>query len=207
MNRFYYICSLLFHPLWIPTWVLIVWFNEFLSDRFGFFSSTFGIFLGYEVGFVVVIPLLVFLSTRLGRKTDFEMEDVSSRVWPFLIGGIFWLGYTLNLKDQLGPMADLIWLTTGSGGVLLICLAFFYFKKIKISAHASGWAILLPILVFNHTLPLELRLGLTISIILIGGFVTGIRWISGAHRWDELLIGHLLGLFISTSFIQIITLS
>ena len=50
----------------------------------------------------------------------------------------------------------------------------------------------LPILVFNHTLPLELRLGLTISIILIGGFVTGIRWISGAHRWDELLIGHLL---------------
>ncbi len=207
MNRIYYFFSLLFHPLWIPTWVLILWFKVFLSDRFGFFSSTFGLFLGYEIGFVVVIPLLVFLSTRLGKKTDFEMEDVSSRVWPFLIGGIFWLGYTLNLKSQLGPMADLIWLTTGSGGVLLISLAFFYFKKIKISAHASGWAILLPILIFNHTLPIEFRLGLTISIILIGGFVTGIRWISGAHRWDELLTGHFLGLLISTSFIQIVNFS
>ena len=179
MKRFFYLCSLLLHPLWIPTWILCLWFGTFLSARFGFFSSTFGLFLGYELFFVALIP--------------------------FLIGGIFWLGYTLNLRSELGEMADLIWFTTGSGGILLLTLSFCYFKGFKVSAHASGWALLIPIFIFNHSLPQEIRLALLLITVMICGIVTGIRWISGAHQLEELLIGLFLGILISTSFLQTVS--
>lgn len=205
MKRFFYLCSLLLHPLWIPTWILCLWFGTFLSARFGFFSSTFGLFLGYELFFVALIPILISFSTRLGQTTDWEMEKASSRVWPFLIGGIFWLGYTLNLRSELGEMADLIWFTTGSGGILLLTLSFCYFKGFKVSAHASGWALLIPIFIFNHSLPPEIRLALLLITVMICGIVTGIRWISGAHQLEELLIGLFLGILISTSFHQTVS--
>ena len=206
MKRFFYLSSLLLHPLWIPTWILCLWFGTFLSARFGFFGSTFGLFLGYELFFVALIPILISFSSRLGQKTDWEMENVTSRVWPFLIGGIFWLGYTVNLRSELGEMANLIWFTTGSGGILLLILSFCYYKGFKVSAHASGWALLIPIFIFNKSLPHELRLVLLMGSIFICGIVTGVRWISGAHQLEELIIGLFLGIFISTSFLQTVSM-
>jgi hypothetical protein len=134
------------------------------------------------------------------------MENATSRVWPFLIGGIFWLGYTVNLRSELGEMANLIWFTTGSGGILLLILSLCYFKGFKISAHASGWALLIPIFIFNKSLPHELRLVLLMGSIFICGIVTGVRWISGAHQLEELIIGLFLGIFISTSFLQTVSM-
>lgn len=205
MKKIYPILSLIFHPIWIPTWVLLVWFHEFLSDRIGFISSTFGAFLGYELAFIALIPGLVALSTRMGKKTDWEMEEVRSRIWPFLIGGIFWLGYTLNLGRELGKMSDFIWLTTGSGGILLITLSFCYYKGFKVSAHSSGWALLIPILLFNQNLSADLKLIALLSTLTICGFVTSIRWISGAHQFHELMVGIILGFMISFTFIQTIS--
>jgi hypothetical protein len=74
-----------------------------------------------------------------------------------------------------------------------------------VSAHASGWALLIPIFIFNHSLPQEIRLALLLITVMICGIVTGIRWISGAHQLEELLIGLFLGILISTSFHQTVS--
>jgi hypothetical protein len=204
MTRFYFFISLILHPIWIPTWVLIFWFKEFLSFRIDFFSSTFATFLGHELAFITFIPGLVTLSTKIAKKTDWEMNDVSTRFWPFLIGSIFWIGYTINLGRELGKMSDLIWLSTGAGGISLLVLSFCYFKKIKLSAHSAGWATLLPLFTLNKNLPNEIRLiALMVSTIILG-VVIGIRWISGAHQAFELIGGVLIGIISSTGFIYFV---
>jgi hypothetical protein len=196
MKRFYSLISLILHPIWIPTWALMVWFGILLSDRISFFSSTFAIFLGYEFVFLALLPTLVAFSKRLGQKTDWEMSNVNSRKWPFLVGGIFWIGYALNICKELGKMGKFLWMTTGSGGILLLILAFCYHRGWKLSAHVSGWAMMLPILACQQHFPSEVRLLLMLECILLVGCVFGIRWISGAHERDELLGGLTLGLFI-----------
>jgi len=206
MKRFYSLISLILHPIWIPTWALMVWFGILLSNRISFFSSTFAMFLGYEFVFLALFPTLVAFSKRLGQKTDWEMSDVTSRKWPFLVGGIFWIGYALNISKELGEMGEFLWMTTGSGGILLLILAFCYHRGWKLSAHVSGWAMMLPILAFQQHFPSEVRLLLMLSCILLVGSIFGIRWISGAHEKVELLGGLGIGILIPSTFLSIISI-
>jgi len=205
MQRLFSIISFIFHPIWIPTWILILWFEIFLSHRFDYFSSTFGLFLGYELFLLVLIPGLIATSSKLGKGTDWQMKTTQSRIWPFLIGGIFWIGYTINVGKELGNAGEIIWKLTGSGGILLLILSFCYYKEYKLSAHASGWALLLPLFILDHTLPENLRLAFFVFSILVTGFVSGIRWISGAHQGEELVGGIILGLLSSSFFLLFVS--
>lgn len=201
--------SILFHPLLILTYILLV---LMLVDPYAF-----GVYHLNNPPSKVLL-LRVFLSTFfipavavamlhfLGLVRSFELKDKQDRIGPYIITGIFYLWLFRNFLDN--ALIPPIYATFLLGATIGLFLAFLINIFSKISVHAVGMGgligmillimLLVPYEQFTIGLASYGRLHLNLMAlllltILIAGLVGTCRLLLQAHQPNDLYGGYLVG--------------
>lgn len=133
--------SVLFHPIWFPVWVLILYL---VSNPIAFgLSSAFEdkILLVQTFITCTFLPLVsIFVMWKVKLIPSIQMNHRMERIGPYIAVTIFMLWYYLNI-DLYGvaPVFRLYIL----GGIISLFLLFFGNVFIKLSLHAMGMSGLL----------------------------------------------------------------
>ncbi|MCB0650164.1 MAG: hypothetical protein KDC85_02740 [Saprospiraceae bacterium] len=200
--------SILFHPLLIPTYMLVLLMivNPYLFGVHDISEQNSMLLIIHTIMNTLVIPAFAILVMKLlGLIKTFEMQDKSERTGPYIIAGIFYLWLFRNFLDNTNvPLAFTSFLL---GATIALFLAFLLNIFTKISAHAVGMGGLLAMVIITmfqfsyDTFNLNLWFG-TIQMnmvtvlmitILIAGMVGSARLILKAHIPSDLYGGYLIG--------------
>lgn len=200
--------SILFHPLLIPTYMLVLLMivNPYLFGVHDISEQNSMLLIIHTIMNTLVIPAFAILVMKLlGLIKTFEMQDKSERTGPYIIAGIFYLWLFRNFLDNTNvPLAFTSFLL---GATIALFLAFLLNIFTKISAHAVSMGGLLAMVIITmfqfsyDTFNLNLWFG-TIQMnmvtvlmitILIAGMVGSARLILKAHIPSDLYGGYLIG--------------
>ncbi|MCD4745389.1 MAG: hypothetical protein K8R58_03735 [Bacteroidales bacterium] len=183
--------SYIFHPLIIPSYILLLLFN--LNSYFSLLISPSAklMILGMIFTITFILPLLsIFIFLKKGLVKTIQMETKEERVYPFIITAIFYyLAYYLLKQLQLSPVFYLFIL--GSTLLIIITLFINFYWKISIHMIAVGGML-------GTFLGLSLILNIDITflislIILCAGFVGFARLKLNTHKPPQIYSGFLLG--------------
>ena len=202
--------SLLFHPLMVLTYILLV---LILVDPYSFGAN------GVDSFNSRVLILRVFLSTFfipmmailmlyfLGMVRSLRLEDALDRTGPYIITGIFYLWLSRNFWDS--TITPTIFTCFMLAATIALFLAFIINIFSKISIHAVGMGAIISMLlltmllsdyqVFNIDLPflgtyqISLILVLLIGIV-VAGLVGTARLYLQKHEQNDIYGGYLVGL-------------
>lgn len=200
--------SILFHPLLIPTYMLVLLMivNPYLFGVHDISEQNSMLLIIHTIMNTLVIPAFAILVMKLlGLIKTFEMQDKSERTGPYIIAGIFYLWLFRNFLDNTNvPLAFTSFLL---GATIALFLAFLLNIFTKISAHAVGMGGLLAMVIITmfqfsyDTFNLNLWFGtiqmnmITVLLITIlsAGMVGSARLILKAHIPSDLYGGYLIG--------------
>lgn len=203
------IVSVVFHPLFLPTYVLIL---LMLIDPypFGFFDMSdknAGLLIFRVLFSTFLIPgMAVFFMKMLGLISSFQMEDKQERIGPYIVSGIFFLWIFKTLVDY--PKIHPLFVSFLLGATISLFTAFLINLFSKISVHAVGIGgvvgLLVLMVVFTDYPAFILNLGVlgmyqinTMAFLLIGIFIAGLvgssRLYLSAHEPADLWGGYLVG--------------
>ncbi|MCB0555531.1 MAG: hypothetical protein KDD02_18435 [Phaeodactylibacter sp.] len=202
------IISILFHPLLIVTYmlVLLLLINPYLFgvSRVGDQASKLLILQVFLSTFF--IPAFAVAMLRfMGMIESMEMKTRQERIGPYIITGIFYLWMFRNFLDNSQiPTAFTSFML---GATIGLFLAFFINIFTKISAHAVGMGGLLGMVVitlllfsydtFSMNLPFgvfEVSMSAVLAIaVLLAGLVGTARLLLQAHEPMDLYGGYLVG--------------
>jgi hypothetical protein len=185
------VISVLFHPLLVPTYALLLFIN---------LNTHFVLAMPMQVRYLMT--LLVFLTTfmlpglilLILRKFDvvksMEMPERQERALPLIIvSAFFYLTYYLLKQMEQNSIITLFMI--GATMLILLCLIINYFTKI--SLHATSWGGFLGALMgYSLNARVDVMLWLY-AIILITGMVATARLILKAHTPAQVYGGFLLG--------------
>ncbi len=204
-----HIISVVFHPLLMVTYMLILLMN--INPYIFGFSSISGNFKLVLLVFAstFIIPLFgVLIMKQIGLIQSFQMKDKLERVGPYILTAIFYLWMFINLFNN--PTIPRAFSTFLLGSVIGLFITFFINIFLKISAHTVGVGGLVSMVVltlFNFsygTFGLSLGswgiihisvLTLLIFTILLAGIVGTSRLILKAHTSKEIILGYAVGIF------------
>ncbi len=201
------ILSLLFHPLFVVTYLLLVLFavNPYLfsvQDAKGQ-----GLVLISVVFLSVLFPMVVIIMLRfLGFIESLELKDRMERIGPLIGTGLFYMWLYINIYQN--PAIPRAFSLMVLGSTIGLFLAFFMNNFSKVSLHAVGMggfvtAILLIRFLFSYDFFI-LGLGplgtykihpdlLVYGSIIIAGLVGTSRLYLNAHSRDQVMGGFLIG--------------
>jgi len=199
--------SLLFHPLFVVTYLLLVLFavNPYLfsiQDAKGQ-----GLVLISVLFLSVLFPLVVIIMLRfLGFIESLELKDRMERIGPLIGTGLFYMWLYINIYQN--PAIPRAFSLVVLGSTIGLFLAFFMNNFSKVSLHAVGMggfvtAILLIRFLFSYDYFI-LGLGpvgtykihpdlLVYGSIIIAGLVGSSRLYLNAHSRDQVMGGFLIG--------------
>lgn len=186
--------SIVFHPLLIPTYGLLILFS--INTYFSFLLPLKAkvLLISMILSSSVVIPIILFtLFKRMYLITDFHMRTKEERIYPYLsLTVIYFLLYVLFSKTGLHPVFSFFLLAT----TLITLSVFFINLRYKISVHTTamgGFTALLTGLSFK----LHTDLFWTISIVILcSGLVGFARLKTNSHKPSEVYSGYLVGALI-----------
>ena len=183
--------SILFHPVLMPTYSLVLLFG--LSGYFSFITSS----SVKEAVFAIVIfntlvmPLFIsWLLYRRGLIKSLEMDDRQERILPFLFTAVLiMLAYYMLLKLGL-PRIFYVLLLGAAGSVVLAVLITL---KWKISIHMIGIGGITGMFFALSTLfMLDFRIPVLISLIVAG--IIGVARLSiSSHQQMQIYAGFFVG--------------
>lgn len=199
--------SVIFHPLLITTYVLILLmaFNPYVFGAQQPQAKVILILLVFISTFVIP-AIAVLLMKLIGLVDSFEMKDAKQRIIPYIACGIFYLWMFINIVNN--PDIPFIFSSFVLGATSALFLAFIIniFSKISLHAMGVGGLVSLVILVistqFSNSLmvdvPLfgayEINVSAVLMIVLIlAGIVGSARLILDAHKPKEVFEGYFLG--------------
>lgn len=185
------IISIIFHPLFVPLYVLLVLLNStayfavILNYKFKLFLFFFTLMAG------VILPLIsAILFKKFGIISSLRMPNHKERILPFLMTSIYYIIAYSSLQkiEHLPSTYSSLFLATS---VLLLCVTVItYFWKISIHLMSLGAMVgLLFALNFTNTfflLPFLLT-------ILIAGLTASSRLTLKAHTPTQLYLGFVFG--------------
>ena len=190
-TKFARIISIVFHPLLVPSYALLLLMN-FQTH------SILAIPVGYRYAIVAfvflttfVLPsILVFLLLKAGKIKSFEMQTQRERVLPMLIIAMAFYG-TYYLLKQTSISSLVTFFMVGSTMLVLIALLINYI--LKISLHMIAWGGFLGLLLgfainFHYNLIIELFI-----MILLVGIISTARLKLNAHTPLQIYLGFLIG--------------
>ncbi len=193
VRAFASLISYLFHPLFIPLY-LICWLI--------FLHPT--VFVGFSEGqkwqtlTISIVNLLVFplfstlLLKALGFVSSIQLKTQKDRIIPLIASGIFFFWCYLVFKEQIQYPRMLVILVFGmflaSSAALLANI------YLKVSIHAMGVGGLLGFLIWMAWFGNVMLAGPIMLAVLVAGLVMSARLALQAHRPREVIIGFLLGL-------------
>jgi hypothetical protein len=183
--------SLVFHPLFVPFYMLLVLLNV---------NTFFAMLIPVKVklllsGLVflttILIPLLiVFLLYRLKLVKSFYLESRDERIYPLLaVAAFYYITYYLLKSFPISFIFSYYMLGSTFLTVLAMIISFYR----KISLHMMGIGGMLGLLM---GLSLNLNLDLTwfvVSAIILGGFLGFARIQSNSHKPSDIYSGFLVG--------------
>jgi len=186
------IISVVFHPLLVPTYALLVLTN--LPTHF---------FLSMPINYRLLITVFVLLTTFVMpslilvilKKFDviksLEMPERQERVLPLiLVSAFFYLTYYLLKQSEQNSILTLFMI--GATMLVLLCLIINYFTKISI--HTTSWGGFFGALLgFSLFFRVELTFWLYI-VILIAGLVGTARLVLKVHTPGQVFGGFVLGI-------------
>jgi hypothetical protein len=190
-KRLAQIISVVFHPLLIPTYglLLLLSVNTYFSFQLVFkaklmlslmiFSST------------ALIPLILFtIFRRKGLISNFYMKSKEERQYPYLsLTLIYFLLYILFSKTELHPIFSLYLLST----TMIALIVFFVNLRWKVSAHTAGMSGLIAMMiVLSYKLQTDLNPMIGI-LIFCSGLVGFARLKTNSHKPSEVYTGYLIG--------------
>lgn len=222
MQIFAKIISILFHPLLVLTYMLVVFLlvNPYLFGVHNI-QEPFGMQLILRVFlssfFIPMVAVLMLHFT--GLVQSMEMPQREQRIGPYIVTGIFYLWLFRNLLDN--TTVPRLFTSFVLGATIALFLAFFINLFSKISAHAVGMGGVIGMLLLLMTyfpqydsIVLQLRGGNAVEIsltvmlllaILIAGLVGTSRLSLKAHQPMDLYGGYAIGLigqFLALRFIM-----
>ena len=202
MKIFSKIISVIFHPLFIPTFGLYLLFS--LGD--------YAVYVPLPVKRIIYIAVFVSscllplsitpLLFILKKIKSLRMETRQERLWPMFITGLFFItGY--YLLSQLPAIPGLI-LNCILATIIVIFISLFITYFWKISIHMTGMGGLIgELLAFAYVYALDIHL-LFSGLIIIAGILGVARLYLNAHTPAQVYSGFLLGFFIVFLFVSVL---
>lgn len=185
------IISYVFHPLFVP--VYIVWFLiNFQSGVFAGFSAFEKIrtLLMFILMYSFFPLVTVLLAKGLGFLDSLFLKTQKDRIIPYIACNIyyFWMAYVLRNQPQFaGPIVQLAMAIFIASSMGLIVNTF-----MKVSMHAISMGVMLMFMGVLATLTVNFTLYLSMAV-LISGLVCTSRLIVSDHTSKEVYIGLLVG--------------
>ena len=190
---FAHVFSILFHPLFITTYVIafLIYVHPF---AFSGFEDGLKFFRFLSVFFTTLfLPLFsVFIAWRLGLVQSIQLRTTKDRIIPYVMVMIFyfWVWYVFK-NQELNPPAAVHFLL---GSFLAICGAWMCNIYYKISMHAVAvGGLSMFFLLFSFNDPYASGLFLSIAV-LIAGIVCTSRLIVSDHTPFDIYSGLLVGI-------------
>lgn len=181
------IISILGHPIFHPTWMMII---LLLSGLTRFTSGNEAIFLIVTLSMTCVLPALIMaLMKKWNIIGSLEMEDRDDRLGPLFIMILF-LYATLRFfnRIQLLSVFSLYLTTIIAATILAFIITFFW----KISLHALGWGCFTASL-FLMTMISDMYMPYFIGSIIISGIVASARLKLKSHSNAQIFTGFTMG--------------
>ena len=183
--------SVIFHPLLIPTYGLLLLFtvNAFFSLQLIFKAKI--ILASMVITSTVIFPVIMFAFLKYRKLiSDFHMKSKEERIYPYLsLTIVYFLLYILFAQTELPPLYSFYFLTTTLIGLTL----FFINIRWKISAHAAGIGGLTAMMI-GLSYKLQTDLFLITSILMVcSGLVGFARLKTNSHKPSEVYTGYLVG--------------
>ncbi|MEO1516064.1 MAG: hypothetical protein AAFV95_13660 [Bacteroidota bacterium] len=219
MRPLAFLFSVVFHPLIIPTYMLIILLlvNPYLFGVNELWDSRLLILIVFVSTFFIP-AFCVFMMKVLELIPDLQLEDRQDRIIPYIATGVFYLWLFWNLYNNNDiPVA---FRNCMLGATIALFMAFFINLFSKISVHAVGMGGLVGMIVIttalfsygSFTIPgspfggLELSMGLLLIIALLtSGIVCTSRLILNAHNLQDLYGGFLVGMVSQFLALQFLT--
>ena len=194
------IISIIGHPIFHPTWMMII---LLLSGITRFTPGNDFTFLTITFSMTFLIPALVIVMMKRWHIIEsFEMEERDDRLGPLFIMILF-LFATLRLFNKISLFSIFsFYLTTV---IVVTVLAFIITFFWKISLHALGWGNLTACLFIMTTISMRMYLPCFIGSIVISGIVAAARLKLKSHSNAQIYSGFAMG-FATVLIIYIFTL-
>jgi membrane-associated HD superfamily phosphohydrolase len=182
--------SILFHPLAMPVWGLIIIFNTGSYISFIPYEGKKLIFIIVFSGMFAAPLCFVPLYYYFKVIRNIEMDDPSQRFLPLLITFILFLGTWYIMRNFQLPFINSFLL----GAALLVLLNLAIITQWKISSHLIGIGGIIG-LMFALSIRLHAYVGIfLIAGILIAGLTASARLRLGAHSPAQIYSGFFLGI-------------
>ncbi len=191
-NLFSKIVSILFHPLLMPTYALIIIFNS--GTHYSFIpgqAQKIIYVLVFLTTFLVPVSIIPFL-LQLKVISAFQLNDRKDRLIPLFITAIsyYFSFYLLNRLPFHVPQFIKILVLASA---ILIIINLFINLKWKISSHLIGISGLLALIFLYSIVYYANLLYVLVILALITGIVAFARLKLNAHNPKQVYLGFLLG--------------
>jgi len=191
------VLSIIFHPLLVPTYFLLMLFKLPFYTHLNFPTKINAMVLFFVFVMTFVLPALVATGMWFLKLIEnLEMRQRHERMFPMIVIAIFFY-ITFYLLKQLSVFQAMTIFMLGSTILVVLGLGFNYFYKV--SQHMIAWG------GFTGAL---IALGLSLhspfyfwlfGIIMVSGITGFARLKSASHTPFEIYSGYLLGVLVMTS--------
>lgn len=191
VNRFAKGISIVFHPVFFPTYILILLLNQdfFFAINISLRSKL--ILTGIVVLSTIIFPVLAIrVFKKMNLVHSFMMETKEERIYPLLVAAVF---YFMSFYLLRNFPASFLFSYYMLGSVFLTLLTLILSLKIKISLHMMGIGGILGSLIgISFRLSIDLS-SLIMPAIILSGIIGSARLIENAHKPSEIYSGFLAG--------------
>lgn len=188
--------SYAFHPLWMPLYMILIFWNINQQMLFINNSAWLYILLVVFMNTLLIPVMMIWLMKRLKVINDIHLHSRKDRIYPFLITGIFYLTtwYLFHQLELLNSMSLVFKLATILVSIALLISLFWKISIHSMSMGAMSAAILyLAVLHFLPIWPVYI-------VFILSGLVGFARLKLKAHQAAQIYVGYVLGLLVVSVF-------
>lgn len=200
MKAFAQLISYIFHPIWMPVYVVLLFWE--MDSRVHFYnhsSAWFYILLVVLINSVVIPLLMIWMLKRLGIINSLLMESRKDRIYPFLITGIFYVTswFVFNNLGVLDLIAYLFIVAS-----LLVFLALIVNIYWKISVHTMSMGALSVFIIYLTSVHFLTLSWPAYFIVLMSGLVGFARLKLESHSPAQVYSGYFAGALVTLLFLM-----
>lgn len=186
------IISFVFHPVFMPTVLLVLLYTLAPSIFAGVTNKEFLKFLLITLQLTVFYPLfVVLLLKKLGFLQSYYMKGPKDRIIPLIATIIFYFWIYWVFRNTDAPMILRIMMLGNFWGVILLFILNIFFKISMHTSAAGGFLGVMIVLLLTN--PVNMMLPLFVSLVTCGIIGTA-RLLLGAHKPGEVWAGYALGI-------------
>ena len=184
------IISYLFHPLLMPTWMVVL---LLYTNPYSFAGMPYSVVVAIVCINTFMFPLIsILLMRKLGFVEDLEMPENKQRILPLVATIVFYVWAYLAIRKVNFPYMMGVFMM---GTLASLFISFFINVFYKLSLHMVGMSgaltAIMFLLLFSQT---DLSYFFLIMIVITGAVATA-RLYLNAHTLQEVYAGFIVGMF------------